>query len=153
MFLTDHLIKIIQEICRESSYVLQEPFQSLPKTWMIEPNVYFVSNRDISISLDVTTFLLIQIISHVTLLTFRVSQKKMYHFVACTVCSEAISCILNMVLLCLTWRETIQNVWHGVGNSLYCTVRRQHTACPRTFLCLITQPKRSKVCMLYCNGG
>lgn len=55
MFLTDHLIKIIQEICRESSYVLQEPFQSLPKTWMIEPNGYFVSNRDISISLDVTT--------------------------------------------------------------------------------------------------
>lgn len=59
-----------------------------------------------------------------------------------------------MVLLCLTWRETL----HGMYNtdeeqSLYCTVRWWHTACPRTFLCLVAQPKRSKVCMLYCNGG
>lgn len=104
MFLTDHLIKIIQEICRESSYVLQEPFQSLPKTWMIEPNVYFVSNRDISISLDVTTFLLIQIISHVTLLTFRVSQKK---------------CIILLHVLYVQRQSVVYSIW------FYCALHEE----------------------------
>lgn len=53
-------------------------------------------------------------------LGFQGYQKKIYSLVACTVCLEATSYILNMVLLCLTQRENLYRMYiMGWGNRVF----------------------------------